>query len=316
MHNYKNIPDLTDKIAIVTGANSGTGYGITYHLAKHNCKVIMASRNKEKLQKAKAELLKELPYAQLEIEVVDITDMMSIKDFCKRIKSKYSKIDFLANNAGGGSDKFKMTADGLETVLTVNYLGHFALTIQLLPVLKEQSRIVTFSSIGYKLFLENDLDVDNLMLTNKADFNSMQEYCKGKLCCILFSVKLQEEFKKIGSKSMSLACHPGWARTNLMMQEETNKDTHAQKVKMNEEARMRGDNHSLFDGALPAIEALIADDAKSGVVYSPKNDTSIPESVGEPIPREIDQSHYKKEDIDKLWIKSQELTKITVSEFL
>lgn len=145
-NNYKNIPNLDGKVAIVTGANSGTGYGITYHLAKNNCKVIMASRNKTRLEEAKERLLKDLPNAKLELEVLDITDMTSVKDFSNRIKNNYNKIDFLANNAGGGSEAFTKTADGLETVLTVNYLGHFALTTQLLPVLKDESRIVTFSS--------------------------------------------------------------------------------------------------------------------------------------------------------------------------
>ena len=101
MNNYKNIPNLDGKIAIVTGANSGTGYGITYHLAKHNCKVIMASRNEQKLQDAKQKLLKQIPNAKLEVEVLDLTNLESIKNFSERIISSYKKIDFLANNAGG-----------------------------------------------------------------------------------------------------------------------------------------------------------------------------------------------------------------------
>lgn len=315
MNNYENIPDLEGKVAIVTGANSGTGYGITYHLAKHNCKVIMASRNQTRLEEAKAKLLKDLPNAQLELEVVDITDMTSIKEFCGRINSKYSKIDFLANNAGGGSESFTKTADGLETVLTVNYLGHFALTAQLLPVLKDESRIVTFSSIGYKRFLKYDLDVEHLMVEKETDFNEMEEYCKGKLCSILFSVKLQEEFERMGSKSLSLACHPGFARTNLNGQEGRSAESQKNWEKMVEDARKQNANHSLYDGALPAIEALIADDAKAGMVYSPKDGGEM-ESVGAPIPREIDHTHYKDDDIDKLWMKSQELTKVNVSEYL
>ena len=202
--------------------------------------------------------------------------------------------------------------DGLETTLTINYLGHFALTTQLLPVLKDGSRIVTFSSIGYKRYLKNDLDVDHLMCENPANYNQMQEYCKGKLCSILFGVKLQEEFERTGFDSMALSCHPGWARTNLFAQANTFSARLIGNV-MNGVSAVFGMSHSLFDGALPAIEALVADDARPNVVYSPgaKN-----EGTGAPIPRDIDHTHYDDADIDKLWTKSQELLNINVGDYL
>lgn len=311
MNNYKNIPNLEGKVAIVSGANSGTGYGITYHLAKHNCKVIMASRNEQKLKDAKNKLQDELPNANLEIEVVDLTNLDSIRKCCDRIKNKYKKIDFLANNAGGGNAKYIKTVDGLEQNFTVNYLGHFALTTQLLPVLKDGSRIVTFSSIGYKRFLKHDLDVDNLMCTDASKYNQMQEYCKAKLCSILFGVKLQKEFERIGSSSMALSCHPGWARTNLFNQSDSVSMRVIGRI-MNGVSGVIGISQSLYDGALPAIEALIADDAQPNMVYSP----SKRESTGAPIPIEIDRTHFVDEDIDKLWDKTQELLNIDVVKFL
>ncbi len=313
MNNYANIPNLEGKKAIVTGANSGTGYGVTYHLAKNNCKVIMASRNQQRLEEAREKLLKEIPDAQLELEVVEITDLTSIREFCDRVNSNYDNIDFLVNNAGGGSTAFTKTADGLETVLTVNYLGHFALTALLLPVLKNASRIVTFSSAGYKTLLEDDLDIDNLMIEQASDFDEMQEYCKGKLCSVLFMVKLHEEFEKMGSSSMALSCHPGFARTNLNGQEGRSEEIKAGWTKFVEDGRAAGQNHSLYDGALPAIEALVADDAKPKVVYAPDGENEL---VGNPIPYEIDHTHYQDKDIDKLWVKSQELVNINVEEYL
>ncbi|MEM7130506.1 MAG: SDR family NAD(P)-dependent oxidoreductase [Chloroflexota bacterium] len=313
MNNFKNIPNLDGKVAIVTGANSGTGYGITFHLAKHNCKVIMASRNASKLQDAKEQLIREVPDAKLEIEVVDLTSLESIEDFCNRIKSNYGKIDFLANNAGGGGSKFTQTVDGLEANLTLNYLGLFALTVQLLPVLNDGSRIVNFSSMGYKRFLRNDLDVDNLMCENPDDYNQMQEYCKAKLCAILFAVKLQEEFEKVGSNSMALSCHPGFARTNLMTKPENPLGMRMLGTVMNSVSGLLGLSHDLYDGALPAIEALIADDAQPNMVYSP---SGRGEATGAPIAIEIDRTHFKDEDIDKLWDKTQELLKINVGDYL
>lgn len=311
LNNYKNIPNLQGKVAIVTGANSGTGYGITYHLAKHNCKVIMASRNEQKLKDAQKRLKDEIPGVDLEIQIVDITSLESIKKFSDRIKSNYTRIDFLANNAGGGGNKYTLTADNFEQQLAVNYLGHFAITTQLLPVLKDGSRIVTFSSIGYKRFLKNDLDVENLMCQNPAGFNQMQEYCKAKLCSVLFAVKLQGEFERIGSSSLSLSCHPGWARTNLFDQADSVSMKLIGKV-MNGVSGMLGLSQSLYDGALPAIEALIANNAQPNMVYSPKRR----ETTGAPIPVEIDHSHYKDEDVDKLWNKTQEMLGIRVDSYL
>ena len=313
MNNFKNIPNLDGKVAIVTGANSGTGYGITTHLAKHNCKVIMASRNESKLQDAKIQLMSEVPNAKLEIEIVDLTSLDSIKNFCNRIKSNYAKIDFLANNAGGGGSKYIQTADGFEENFTLNYLGLFALTVQLLPVLKDGSRVVNFSSMGYKRFLRNDLDVDNLMVTNPDDYNQMQEYCKAKLCAILFAVRLHEEFEKAGSTSMALSCHPGYARTSLQTKAENPLGMRILGTVMNTVSGLLGLSHDLYDGALPAIEALIADDAKPNMVYSP---SSRNELTGDPIAIEIDRTHFVDEDIDKLWNKSQELLKINVGDYL
>lgn len=237
--------------------------------------------------------------------------MTSIKNFCERINSKYTKIDFLANNAGGGNSKFTKTVDGFDQNLTVNYLGHFTLTTQLLPTLKDGSRIVTFSSIGYKRFLKHNLDVDNLMCTDASQYNQMQEYCKAKLCAILFGVKLQKEFERIGSSSMALSCHPGWARTNLM----NNSDSVAMRIMgkiMNSISGAIGLSQDLYNGALPAIEALITDEPKPNMVYSP----SKRESTGVPIPIEIDKTHFKEEDIDKLWDKTQKILTLKVSDYL
>ncbi len=312
MNNHENIPDLAGKVAIVTGSNSGTGYGIASHLAKHGCTVIMASRNEAKLQEARSRLLGEVPGADLRLEIVDLADLDSIRRFCDRITGEYDKVDFLANNAGGGPSHFMTTDDGLEGQMAVNYFGHVALTIQLLPVLRDGSRVVTFSSMGYKRFLRNDLDVDNLQVTRADDFNQMQEYCKAKLCSILFAVKLQREFERIGSTSMSLACHPGWARTNLGHSADSAIARFGSRALMRVSGWLRL-SHDLYHGALPAVEALIADNVKPDKVYAPG---SRFEATGAPVPTEIDDSHFDPDDIDKLWAVTQALIGVDASDYL
>ena len=247
------------------------------------------------------------------LEIVDLTSLESIETFCNGIKSNYEKIDFLANNAGGGGSNFEQTVDGLEANLTLNYLGLFALTVQLLPVLKDGSRVVNFASIGYKRYLRNKLDVDNLMCDNPDDYNQMQEYCKAKLCAILFAVKLQEEFEKAGSNSMALSCHPGYARTSLMTKPENPLGMRMLGTVMNSVSGWLGFSQDLYDGALPAIEALIADDAQTNMVYSPSAKNEL---TGDPIAKEIDHTHFKDEDIDRLWDKTQELLEMNVGDYL
>lgn len=314
MNNCKNIPDLTGKVAIVTGANSGTGYGISYHLAKHGCKVIMASRNLNKLQQAREDLLAEVPGAELDIAELDITRMTSVQNFAERINSDYRKIDFLANNAGAGNYKYIQTEDGLEENLTINYLGHVALTTRLLPVLKNSSRIVNFSSIGYKKLLKNDLDVDNLMCTDESQYDQMQEYCKAKLCAILYSFRLQQEFEARGIDSKVFACHPGNARTDLMKKDNTTPFIRfVFGYFLAPLMKVTGMSHSLYDGALPAIEALIADDAQTGKVYAPGNKNEL---TGDPIAWGVDNTHFNEEDIEKLWIKTQKILKLSFDEYL
>ena len=312
MHNYQNIPDLSGKTAIVTGSNSGTGYGISFHLAKHKCKVIMAARNEAKLIAAKEQLLGEVPDADLAIELLDLTDLGSIRAFAERMRKTYTKVDYLANNAGGGGAKYAQTVDGYEANFFLNYLGHFAVTTQLLPILMDGSRIVNFSSIGYKRYLNHDLDVDNLQCTDPAKYNQMQEYCRAKLCAILHAVKLNREFERLGSSSMALACHPGFARTNLMYADDIPALVgFGFKYVIGPLSQLFGMSQDLYKGALPAIEALIADDAKPEMVYAPGNKN---EMTGNPIAWDIDRTHFEEQDIDRLWDKTQELLKLNVSD--
>ena len=111
---------------------------------------------------------------------------------------------------------------------------------------------------------------------------------------------------------MALSCHPGYARTSLM----ANADTAVLRILggvMNTVSGVLGMSHSLYDGALPAIEAPIADNAQPNMVYSP---SGRGEATGDPIAVEIDRTHFKNEDIDKLWDKTQELLKIDVGDYL
>jgi|GEM_PF-2352017 len=313
MYNHKNIPDLSGRVALVTGAGTGTGFGIAHHLASHGCKVIIASRTRSKLEDARDRLVAAIPGADIEVDTVDLTSLESIEAFAGRIREQYPRLDYLANNAGGGSPDYRNPDGLMEMTLAVNYLGHFALTAQLLPLLLDGSRIVNFSSMGYKRFLKNDLDVDNLICNDPADYDQMQEYCKGKLCMILMSLKLQERFEAVGSTSLSLSCHPGSARTNLMDNDDTPTMMRWFSRILWPITGVFGLSQSLYDGALPAVEALVTDAPRTDMVYSP---SGWMEATGAPVPVEIDKTHYQESDIDALWVKTQELLGVDADQYL
>jgi len=148
----KNVPDLTGKTFIVTGANSGIGYEATKAFAMKNAKVIMGCRNLEKAQIAKNEILQEYKTADLDIILLDLMDFNSIKAFANKVIKKYPKIDVLLNNAGIMTVPYGPTKNGLEKQIGVNHFGHFYLTMSLLPLLNKtkNARIVNIASIAHR----------------------------------------------------------------------------------------------------------------------------------------------------------------------
>jgi NAD(P)-dependent dehydrogenase (short-subunit alcohol dehydrogenase family) len=131
-----NIPSQAGKLAIVTGANSGIGFHAAKELARAGATVILACRNSQKAEAAKAEILAEIPTAKVEISLLDVADLKSVREFSKKFIASDRSIDILINNAGimAYLDR-KTTPDGFEMQFATNHLGHFALTGLLLPAL-------------------------------------------------------------------------------------------------------------------------------------------------------------------------------------
>ena len=144
--------NATKRIAVVTGANSGLGFETTKVLVKQGIKVIMACRNSEKAEIAKATILKETPDAILDIIPIDLSDFSSVRTFVHQFLHKYDRLDILVNNAGLMGNKFELSKDGFEYQYAANFLGHFLLTGLLLPLLNqtESARIVSLASIAHR----------------------------------------------------------------------------------------------------------------------------------------------------------------------
>jgi len=209
----RNKVKLTGKVVIVTGANSGIGYEIAKEMAIREAQVIMACRNLDAAAKAIRELKQEIKGSSVIVPMeLDLGSIRSIKNFAEEIKSTYSKVDILINNAGVSfpANARPKTKDGFEIHFGVNHLGHFLLTTLLLEVLKkaESSRIVIVSSLLHergKLYLD-DLNLENVMEKTDA-------YANSKLANVYFCNELSQRLKD--SRINVYAACPGWVYSNL-----------------------------------------------------------------------------------------------------
>ena len=149
----ENIPDLTGKIAIVTGANSGIGYEMARALAGKEATVILACRDKDKGEAAVRQIVQEYPEAKAKLLQLDLADLASVRRFADEFTSHYDRLDIVINNAGIMRTPFGKTADGFELQFGTNHLGHFALTVLLLDIIirTHKARVITVSSGGNAL---------------------------------------------------------------------------------------------------------------------------------------------------------------------
>jgi NAD(P)-dependent dehydrogenase (short-subunit alcohol dehydrogenase family) len=293
----KNIPNLAGKIILVTGANSGLGFEDVKEFARNGAKTILACRNLEKGEKALAKIKNEITEADVELMQLDLADLSSIKEFVSEFKNKYDRLDVLVNNAGIMMVPYQKTADGFESQLGTNHLGHFALTGLLFDLLKktEGSRIVNVSSNAHKF---GDMDFKNLMYEKGKDYSRMKAYGRSKLANLLFTYELDRRLKQQNISIIAVATHPGMANTNLashMM------GWFAPVLKKSFVLFMQ----SAAKGALSTIRAAVNPDVKGGQYYGPGGRN---EHRGYPVKLESSIASHNAEDAKKLWKISEELT--------
>lgn len=199
-----DLPSFAGRTVIVTGANSGLGEVTARELARVGARVILAVRDTEK-GKAAAERMTGPETGQVEVRHLDLQDLSSVRRFADEVHP----VDILVNNAGIMATDYTLSADGFESHIATNHLGHFALTNLLLPKLAD--RVVTVSSllhtIGY-------LSIKDLNWQSRR-YSRWLAYGQSKLANLLFTSELQRRLSSVGSALRALAAHPGWSHTNL-----------------------------------------------------------------------------------------------------
>jgi NAD(P)-dependent dehydrogenase (short-subunit alcohol dehydrogenase family) len=296
-----DMPDLTGKVIIVTGANSGIGYEAAKEFTRKGAQTIMACRSMEKAEAALAVIRSEIPDAPAEIMHLDLASQASIRRFAEEFKVKYDQLDVLVNNAGIMWAPYSLTEDGYESHFGTNHLGHFALTGLLIDLLLNSpgSRVVNVSSTGHRT---GNIDFDNLMYEGGKGYQRQRVYGRSKLANLLFTYELQRRYEAIGADAMATAAHPGGSNTNLGYDVRDRWYAKAFNPLINR--MIQGADM----GALPTIRAAVDPLAKGGDYYGPNG---LFEQGGYPIVVQSSKASHNLDDAQKLWQVSEELTGVT-----
>ncbi|SFZ84577.1 NAD(P)-dependent dehydrogenase, short-chain alcohol dehydrogenase family [Devosia enhydra] len=271
-YSERDIPDLSGKTAVVTGATGGLGYETARMLAVHGARVILAGRNAEKGRKAISDIRTVAANADIAFELVDLGSLASVAALSDRLISAGEPLDILVNNAGVMTPPTrKITSDGFELQFGTNYLSHFALTARLLPLLRASpnARVVSLSSVAAR---QGKIDLSNLQ---SEPYTPMVAYGQSKLACLMFAFELQRRSQANNWGVTSLAAHPGVARTDLIVNG---------MGEQNPAAFARRYLTFLFapvpQAALPTLFAATAADAVPGAYYGPKGLMEVRGKVG------------------------------------
>lgn len=208
----RNIPDQSGRTAVVTGANGGLGYVTARELARRGARVVLACRSEQRGATALTRLRRELPEARAELRLLDLGDLASVRAFADALP--YEHLDLLVNNAGLMAVPYALTADGFETQIGVNHLGHFALTGLLLERLLAApgARVVTVSSLAHALA---DVDLADLH-SSRRRYRPMHAYGASKTANLLFVRELARRADRKGLDLTVAAAHPGYSDTELL----------------------------------------------------------------------------------------------------
>ena len=301
-----DIPDLTGRRSVVTGANSGLGYHTALELARRGSDVTVAVRDRSRGDRAVAAMRDELagtPAAgRTEVDILDLADLASVEAFAGRSAAQ-GPLHLLVNNAGVMAIPRGRTADGFEMQLGTNHLGHMALTLHLLNALRSagtdaaRARVVTLASNVHK---RGSIHLDDLM--GERRYSPWGAYAQSKLANLLFTLELERRLDAAGLPVAAYAAHPGYAATNLTAAGPTQRGSMLQLRLVKVMDRVLGQSAAM--GALPTLRAATDASLPPGSYLGPDG---LLEQRGHPVVVVPSDDARDASMARALWDRSEEL---------
>ena len=298
-----DIPPQNGRTAVITGTG-GLGYEDALALARAGGAIILAGRNAGKGADAVSRIRNEVPSATIRFERLDLANLASVAAFAERLGKQQDSLDLLINNAGVMvPPERQVTSDGFELQFGTNYLGHFALTAHLLPLLcrGRDARVISLSSIAAPRGA-----IDFADLNAEQSYKAMPAYSQSKLACLMFAFELQRRGDAGGWGITSIAAHPGISRTDLLYNGPGRWSAHG---------LARSLLPFLFQpaaqGALPTLFAATSDRAKGGGYYGPDK---MAETRGHPAEAKIPPQALDMAVAARLWDVSEALTGVRFAQ--
>ena len=298
-----DIPDLSGRTAVITGANTGLGLQTARVLAARGAQVVLACRNPDKAGHAAGQIAAASPGASTSVVRLDLASQPSVRTAAEEIRARFPRLDLLINNAGVMKVPYQRTGDGFELTLATNHLGPFALTGLLLGRLAAGARIVTVSSISH---LAGVIDFGDLQ--SERHYDPGRAYSQSKLANLLFTYELDRRLRAAGAGAIALACHPGAVYTDLFANSGLEQFLFSPAMRIInfwavQNARM---------GALPTLRAAADPYAQGGEYFGPRG-YGMRRRFYTGYPAVVESSARSRDEADqaRLWQVSGQLTGVS-----
>jgi NAD(P)-dependent dehydrogenase (short-subunit alcohol dehydrogenase family) len=298
------VPDLTGKLAVVTGASDGVGLGLARRLAAAGAEVLMPVRNRGKGEAALAAIAQQKPKGSVSLRDLDLSSLASVAALGAELRAEGRPVHLLINNAGVMTPPERQTTiDGYELQFGTNHLGHFALVAHLMPLLRAgQARVTSQISIAAN---SNAINWDDLNW--EKSYSGTRAYSQSKIAMGLFGLELQRRSEAGNWGITSNLAHPGVAATNLLTaRPELGRGRPTAGARFIHAMARRGLLVGTPEtGLLPALMAATVPAVRGAQMYGPSGFQHL---RGAPAEQALYSRLRSTEDATRIWAASERLT--------
>lgn len=294
-------PDQSGRTAVVTGSNTGIGLEVARGLARRGARVVLACRNDTAAAAAKRDIEDSVPDADVRTTRVDIGSLAAVADCARRLHAELPRIDLLVNNAGVVAGTRTLTVDGFESDFGINFLGHFALTAQLIDLVTAApaGRVVSVGSLSHGS-RKAALDFDDLQ--SEHSFGRLATYSRSKMATATFMVELQRRLTAAGSPALSVGAHPGGVRSTILREKSLIARIAYSRVVMTLAHLV---TQTPEQGAQPILRAALDPAVPGAGFFGPANRWGL---VGPPVAVPASPLAHDPDTGRRLWAVAEELT--------